>query len=169
MWQLAVSALRPAPPPPPPPEAADKSGHRSSPTPSETLLVDEKYKHGNTTKNDHQYEGGGMGRSGLIVSTGLGVGGDRLGRRLRWEETAGGHISIPKDAFSYVGGGGNNVDLSRWPDIGPSAGGGGDGRFGLFGGGDGGFGLFGGGDTGFGLFWAGTASTDHIPIPIEAL
>ncbi|KAH0682030.1 hypothetical protein KY289_019782 [Solanum tuberosum] len=39
MWPLAVSALRPAPPPPPPPEAADKSGHRSSPTPSETLLV----------------------------------------------------------------------------------------------------------------------------------
>ncbi|KAK4720797.1 hypothetical protein R3W88_011030 [Solanum pinnatisectum] len=39
MWPMAVSVLRPAPPPPPPPEAADKSGQRSSPTPSETLLV----------------------------------------------------------------------------------------------------------------------------------
>uniref|UniRef100_M1CDX1 Uncharacterized protein n=1 Tax=Solanum tuberosum TaxID=4113 RepID=M1CDX1_SOLTU len=42
MWPLAVSALRPALPPPPP-EAADKSGHRSSPTPSETLLVSDIY------------------------------------------------------------------------------------------------------------------------------
>ncbi|KAH0692515.1 hypothetical protein KY285_019612 [Solanum tuberosum] len=39
MWPLAVSAMRPDPPPPPPPEAAGNSGHRSSPTPSETLLV----------------------------------------------------------------------------------------------------------------------------------
>ncbi|KAH0678515.1 hypothetical protein KY284_019600 [Solanum tuberosum] len=41
----------------------------------------------------------------------------------------------------YEGGGGNNVDLARWPVIGPPFGGGGDG--------------------GFGLFWAGTASTSQ--------
>ncbi|WMV23388.1 hypothetical protein MTR67_016773 [Solanum verrucosum] len=109
MWPMAVSALRPASPPPPPPEAADKSGHRSSPTPSETLLV---------TNIKASFI--------KVICTLIGL-------------------------VQYGGGGGNNVDLARWPVIGPPFGGGG------------------GGGGGIGLRRAETASSGLITIPTEAL